>query len=280
MSTKKQIIFFLSTVFILTMLITNILKDFLGYNTVIVIMFIPAIISLIAKVIFKDKSATFFIKLNMKKNRSIFMKTLILMPVFMYITAIINYFIFKTRIGLLSSVAIYSFQYTSLFEYLKGITYEVSNLAIIFPLYGIIQCLCEEFAWRGYLLPKLCKITSAEKAAILDGLFWGLWQLPVMSILYRDSVSNPIISSIMLIIASIAIGSIQSYLLYRTESIWCPLILSLSMNSISIYTPAAVFSGIAKGSASSCIFSGGAGIIAVLILSIYCYNKNKLVYVD
>lgn len=37
----------------------------------------------------------------------------------------------------------------------------------------------EEFGWRGYLLPRLTKRFSFTVAAVLVGLLWGVWHLPL-----------------------------------------------------------------------------------------------------
>jgi CAAX amino terminal protease family. len=37
----------------------------------------------------------------------------------------------------------------------------------------------EEFGWRGYLLPKLLPLGEV-KAAVIVGLIWGPWHLPVL----------------------------------------------------------------------------------------------------
>jgi membrane protease YdiL (CAAX protease family) len=44
---------------------------------------------------------------------------------------------------------------------------------------GAALALGEEFGWRGYLLPKLLPLGEV-KAAIIVGLIWGPWHLPVL----------------------------------------------------------------------------------------------------
>jgi membrane protease YdiL (CAAX protease family) len=44
---------------------------------------------------------------------------------------------------------------------------------------GAVLAFGEEFGWRGYLLPKLLPL-GEFKAALLVGLIWGLWHLPVL----------------------------------------------------------------------------------------------------
>ena len=44
---------------------------------------------------------------------------------------------------------------------------------------GTMLALGEEFGWRGYLLPKLLPLGEV-KAALIVGLIWGPWHLPVL----------------------------------------------------------------------------------------------------
>jgi membrane protease YdiL (CAAX protease family) len=44
---------------------------------------------------------------------------------------------------------------------------------------GTLLAFGEEFGWRGYLLPKLLPLGEV-KAAVIVGLIWGPWHLPVL----------------------------------------------------------------------------------------------------
>ena len=279
-SEKKQIVFFLVVSFLSMIILGIIYGKYKSPDTIVALIFIPAITAIVSRILFKEGTKNLFLRVHFKRNKKTFIKTALIIPAIVYSAAILNYILFKNNTKLLGTVAMYSFQYSGMLEYLKGITRQVSNLALIFPIYGVLQCFCEEFAWRGYLLPKLCKIMPAQKAAMLNGFLWGLWQVPVMTYIYRDIAVNPFVASVMLVIVSMAIGSIQSYFLFRTESLWCPVIFSLSINMMSMYTPAAVFEHAAMGTAASFIFSGGIGTLAIIVFGIYCYKKSRMVYVD
>jgi uncharacterized protein len=50
-------------------------------------------------------------------------------------------------------------------------------------LSGIFAGFIEEIGWTGYAYPSMRKIMSARNSALLLGLLWGLWHLPVIDFL-------------------------------------------------------------------------------------------------
>jgi uncharacterized protein len=50
-------------------------------------------------------------------------------------------------------------------------------------LFGIFAGFVEEIGWTGYAYPSLRKKFSAPVAALILGLFWGIWHLPVIDFL-------------------------------------------------------------------------------------------------
>ncbi len=57
------------------------------------------------------------------------------------------------------------------------------NLFLIGILFGIPAGLLEEIGWTGYAFPKMRSPANGLKPAILLGLLWSLWHLPVINFL-------------------------------------------------------------------------------------------------
>jgi uncharacterized protein len=49
--------------------------------------------------------------------------------------------------------------------------------------FGVPAGICEEIGWTGFAFPKMCKQASALKSAVILGMIWGLWHLPVINFL-------------------------------------------------------------------------------------------------
>ena len=277
---KKQISVFFGIALIFMTALTVIYSINRNPDLLMYMIFSPALAALITRMICREGLRNMFLKINIKRNKSMYVRTMLFAPFIIYFGAVINYIIFHSGVKLLGMVTVYNLQYTSIFEYLKSVTYEVSNLAIIFPIYGIIQSFCEEFAWRGYLLPRMCKIMKPDKAAVLNGFLWGIWQLPIMMLLYINVAENPLNGAVMLLVMSTSVGVIQSYLLYKTESLWCPILFNLSLNIINIYNPASIFVNISTGNSISHVLPGVVGMAGLVIAGMFCYRESRKVYVD
>ncbi|WP_243124382.1 CPBP family intramembrane glutamic endopeptidase [Clostridium sp. AWRP] len=79
---------------------------------------------------------------------------------------------------------------SSLDGYYKLLFKMIPVAVAINPIMCLAQCFGEEFAWRGYLLPKLCKIFSPWKATLLTGVI-GIIGFVVLAIIcfiriYKD----------------------------------------------------------------------------------------------
>ncbi len=58
----------------------------------------------------------------------------------------------------------------------KWILLAVLPLVILIPGFG------EEFGWRGYMLPRIARRTSARKAVTIHAIIWWAWHLPAIII--------------------------------------------------------------------------------------------------
>ncbi len=77
----------------------------------------------------------------------------------------------------------------------------------------------EEIGWRGYMLPRLLRLTGVPAAVALSGVVWGLWHAPVILLGYN--YARPGIDGLLLMaIGCICVGAWLSWLRIRGGSVW------------------------------------------------------------
>lgn len=77
----------------------------------------------------------------------------------------------------------------------------------------------EEIGWRGYMLPRLLRLTGVPTAVAVSGAVWGLWHAPVILLGYN--YSRPGIDGLLLmVIGCICVGAWFSWLRIRGGSVW------------------------------------------------------------
>lgn len=72
--------------------------------------------------------------------------------------------------------------------------YKILSAFSVSFMVTIIPAFSEEFAWRGYLLPRLLKKYNCRKALIIHGLITWIWHLPFVVIMGLNAGENPWIS--------------------------------------------------------------------------------------
>jgi membrane protease YdiL (CAAX protease family) len=92
-------------------------------------------------------------------------------------------------------------------------------------IYGVIA-IGEEFGWRAYLLQKLVdRLGSARNAAVLVGLIWAVWHLPLlfMGLGADPNISGPreiFLFALIYPISTISSSILLSWVTLRSGSVW------------------------------------------------------------
>jgi len=128
------------------------------------------------------------------------------------------------------------------------------------PLGGLAATFGEEAAWRGFLQAELFKL-GQRRGALLVGLVWGLWHIPV--ILSGVHTYPPTPLGFLLALVFFALwGLVQSYAVLRTGSIWVAAFLHGLVNSVYAFTLTYLVRPADK------VFSFGLGIYGLLCLGL------------
>jgi membrane protease YdiL (CAAX protease family) len=87
----------------------------------------------------------------------------------------------------------------------------------------------EEYGWRFYLQDRLFPLLGGYKGVLMLGIIWGLWH-SVLIVLGHNYPGYPILGNVLMILYCIVLGTIFSYAVLKTGSIWIAVILHLINN--------------------------------------------------
>lgn len=100
---------------------------------------------------------------------------------------------------------------------------------------GFIKNIFEEFAWRGYLAPKLFMLgINRFLVHITVGLVWGAWHFPYL-FLFLDTTESMITYIPRMMIGVIAMAILYGEILLMTRSVW-PAVVMHTMGNAFIDT--------------------------------------------
>jgi membrane protease YdiL (CAAX protease family) len=134
--------------------------------------------------------------ISIKENRLLGLRRLFTpltcwcVPIVYYLIVYVGVFVFYAGASWLS-VFVYGD------EGAKSLNWLLDNIkAPFFNLHGIwviieitiIYTLCEELGWRGYALPKINNYLTGLSAALIIGILWTLWHVPLIY-LYGSSLN-------------------------------------------------------------------------------------------
>lgn len=124
----------------------------------------PSIAAFIITKISRGREGVQELKNSFKIKSSIkwYLLTVMIVPVVTLITTAISHFTIR--------------------NYEAGIVVPAIAAGLIWPLFSSFG---EEFGWRGYILPQLLLRHSPLKAALILGVIWEVWHLPMHYLAYR-----------------------------------------------------------------------------------------------
>ncbi len=111
------------------------------------------------------------------------------------------------------------------------ISLQVGAAILIAPLFNMIFAFGEELGWRGFLLPKLLPL-GEWKAIILSNVIWGLWHAPAI-VQGLNYPGYPVLGVLMMVVFTVLVGIILSWLYLNTRSPWAPALAHGSINAVA-----------------------------------------------
>lgn len=122
------------------------------------------------------------------------------------------------------------------------------NATIVFLLGGVLSALGEEIGWRGLLVPELAKLTSFTNVALISGVIWTIWHLPLLVFSDYNSGAPTWYTLICFAVLAMGLSFALAWLRLRSNSLWPAVILHGSHNLFvqAIFDPLTADKGITR----------------------------------
>ena len=278
---NKPIYTYLIFVFLITYglgFIELITKTGKVYNLLgIIFTFIPVIVAIITKKITKQNSK---IPLSLKvwKNKKAWLFSAFMPSIMIVLGSFLYFFIFNQ-------------EYSGVFK-LENIIIDIHN-PIIFSLVCIIISaviipiqlleLGEELGWRGYLLGFQKEKYGEKKAAIINGIEWGISHLPLIYFGFNyglDTMWAPWSNMLVMTLCCLVLGVIFSYITIKTNNVMYSAIMHGVVNTIGeipLFISVSKVSGLFGPCPTGIISMTFLVIVAVFLLLFkrtWCENKK------
>ena len=101
----------------------------------------------------------------------------------------------------------------------------------IAPLFNMLFAMGEELGWRGFLLPKLLPL-GQWKAILISSVIWGFWHAPAI-VQGLNYPGYPIAGVFMMVVFTLLLGAIFSWLYLNTKSPWAPALAHGTVNAVA-----------------------------------------------
>ena len=190
-----------------------------GTLALTVLMFTPTVSVLLTTLLagagWKELLASFHLKPRLRQNKGRYLGVWLLTPVVAYLGAAFYFLLFPQQFTLQSALAVESGMQGT--DYIAFLATMIPLAVLVNPLMGLPQCLGEELAWRGWLLPKLTERFGQLRAVLLTGLVWGIWHAPVVAMGYNYGEGHPLANVAAMVLFCLVLGVIQGFLFWRTD---------------------------------------------------------------
>lgn len=228
------------------------------------------------------------LKPDLSKNKKIFLIVYFATPLLAFGGAFIYFTLFPNHFDPLHSEIAKQWQLTGSSAYFSQLMVMLPLAVLMNPIGGILQCLGEEFAWRGFLLPALAEQIGRFKGVLVSGTIWGIWHAPIILTGFNYGTEHPVLGMLAMILFCIVVSGLSSWLYFKTSNLWPSIIFHAALNAIDKITPVKLFMSQPANSFIGPNLTGIIGGSLFIFISCICYSllykeeyvKAKKGYVD
>lgn len=111
----------------------------------------------------------------------------------------------------------------------------IAVYALIKATKGVVEALLfslgEEIGWRGLFVPELAKMTSFTKTALISGVVWAAWHMPVILFADYHNGSTPVtFAAVCFALMIVGISFPFAWLTLKSRSLWTAVLLHTTHN--------------------------------------------------
>jgi uncharacterized protein len=103
-------------------------------------------------------------------------------------------------------------------------------IATLGVLSSCLSAVGEELGWRGFLVPQLAKVTSFPKVALLSGIIWASWHIPVILGGDYHGAGPAWYSVTCFVVMVVGISFVFAWMRLKSGSMWTGMLLHASHN--------------------------------------------------
>ncbi|QIK97028.1 CPBP family intramembrane metalloprotease [Sphingomonas sp. HDW15A] len=86
---------------------------------------------------------------------------------------------------------------------------------------SLLSATGEEIGWRGFLVPELLKLTAFRRTALMSGLVWAAWHMPLMIFAGYHGNGTPLLYSIACFtVMVVGLAVIMAWITAKSGSFW------------------------------------------------------------
>lgn len=138
-------------------------------------------------------------------------------------------------------------------------------LVVAFVIFFIGGPLQEEPGWRGFALPRLQQTLPPTLAALLLGLLWGLWHLPLFLVKAWDTPHENLGDVVAFVVFAVALSLVMSWVaITALGSLWLPILAHNVVNWTLTFAPTLLGRGTA-GMWPAALGCAALGLFGVLV---------------
>lgn len=249
-------------------------------------MFIPAICVVITRLLTKEGFKNSMIRPNFKGNIKTYLLAYFGPSILTLLGAVVYFLIFPNQFDINCGYLAQTYKTMGVDMGLTAMPLNLLMLsqgitAILFgPIINFITCFGEEWAWRGYMVPKMAENMKTIPMLLTSGVIWGLWHAPLTIIGHNYGVGYfgyPFTGILAMCLFCTVIGIFMSYITLKTQSC-IPAV--LAHGAINAFASIGIYFTVDGGNA----FVGPAptgvvGMIAFIVLDIFLVKEMKKVVI-